>query len=81
MVGQECVLLKYLYLNSKLNSFPGRFMNHQIFELSSSFVANSDEKLGREGGQFASMYSSEVSRVQIPYQKPNNRTFIPPSLF
>ena len=26
--------------------FPGRFMNYQFFEVSSSFVAHSDEKFG-----------------------------------
>ena len=39
MVGQKSVSLKYLNLNSKLE-----------FELSSSFVAHSDEKLVVEGG-------------------------------
>ena len=39
MVGQKSVSLKYLNLNSELE-----------FELSSSFVAHSDEKLVEEGG-------------------------------
>ena len=47
VVRQKNVFSKYLNLNIKLEFLsicPGRFMNYQFFELSSSFVAHSDEK-------------------------------------
>ena len=45
----KSVFLKYPYLNSKLELLsisPARFVNDQIVELSSFFVAHIDEKFG-----------------------------------
>ena len=79
MVGQKSVFVLYFNLNSKLeflNSLSGRFMNYQIFELSSFFVAHSDEKLEGVGITVPPAPLPHLVVKFVQYQRPIKKLII-----